>query len=51
MPAVRVVSIDNTVLVRRDQLRQRITKLSAAKLQAVCGALQLATGCDRTARP
>ena len=51
MPAVCVVSIDNTVLVRRDQLRRRITKLSTAKMRAVCDALELATGCDRTTRP
>ena len=50
MPAACVVSIDNTILVRRDQLRRRITKLSAAKMAAVCDALELATGCDRRAR-
>lgn len=40
-----VVSLDNTTLVRKSLLTDRITTLGPEKMAAVCRALNAATGC------
>ena len=45
MPASCVLSLDNISLVRPALCTERITTLSAARLQQVCESLRIATGC------
>lgn len=45
MPRECAISLDNTTLVRKALLTQRITTLAADTLAAVCAALNLATSC------
>jgi mRNA interferase MazF len=45
MPAECVASFDNLHTVRREALRERITQLSAARMQDACKALERALGC------
>jgi mRNA interferase MazF len=45
MPADCALSLDNLATVPKALLTQRITALSAAKLDELCGALRAATGC------
>jgi mRNA-degrading endonuclease toxin of MazEF toxin-antitoxin module len=40
-----VISLDNTTLVRKSLLTDRITTLGPEKMAAVCRALNAATGC------
>lgn len=44
LPEPCVASFDNLHTVRKDQLRQRITTLSAAKQRELCGVLGAALG-------
>jgi mRNA interferase MazF len=45
MPHDSVISLDNTALVRKSELTERITELGAAKMDEVCRALAVATNC------
>jgi mRNA interferase MazF len=45
MPIDCVISLDNLRTVPRALLTEPITKLDAAKLDAICAALVLSTGC------
>lgn len=45
MPQDCVLSLDNTTLVPREFLVERITRLRPERMSEVCGALALATGC------
>ena len=45
MPEPCVASFDNLHTLRRDSLRRRITRLSAAKMSDACGVLARALGC------
>jgi len=45
MPTPCVVSLDNVTVIRPALCTQRITRLTAAKMHAVCEALQKATAC------
>ena len=45
MPAECVASFDNLQTLRREALRQRITRLSAAKLDEACQVLNRALAC------
>jgi mRNA interferase MazF len=45
MPADCALSLDNLATVPKALLTQRITALSDAKLDELCGALRAATGC------
>jgi mRNA interferase MazF len=45
MPIDCVISLDNLRTVPRALLTQPITKLDATKLDAICNALVLSTGC------
>jgi len=47
MPKACVVSADNLTLVDREALGATITSLSEEKLQAICQALAVATGCEQ----
>lgn len=46
MPTDCVVSLDNTTLVPKAFLRERICTLGGRRLHEVCRALAIATGCD-----
>ena len=45
LPNPCVLSLDNLSLIRPALCTSRIARLSPAKLQAVCDALRVATGC------
>ena len=45
MPDECVLSLDNVTLVPRDFFTERICRLAPARLEEVCGALAIATGC------
>lgn len=45
MPMPCSLAADNTTLIRVSLCTERITRLSADRVQAVCAALALATGC------
>jgi mRNA interferase MazF len=45
MPATCVLSLDNLSLIRRALCTERITALSSERMEAVCTALRIATGC------
>ena len=45
MPEQCVASFDNLHTIRRDSLRQRITRLSPAKMAEACSVLVRALGC------
>jgi mRNA interferase MazF len=45
LPEVCALSLDNVTTVRKALLTERITRLPPAKLQDVCSALGVATGC------
>ncbi len=45
MPRECALSFDNLMTVPKSLLTQRITRLGAGKLDAVCSALAAATGC------
>ena len=45
MPADGVISLDNVALVPRSFFLGRITKLTAAKMDETCRALNVALGC------
>jgi len=46
MPQSCVLSLDNVILTSKALLSERITELSAAKMDEVCRALAFATGCE-----
>jgi mRNA interferase MazF len=46
MPEACVLSLDNVTLMPKAFLGERITRLSARRMRAVCQALQIATGCS-----
>ena len=45
MPAECVLSLDNLATLPKALFRERITRLSVARMTEVCRALALATGC------
>ena len=45
MPRESVLSLDNTTLVRKALLTERITTLSSERMNEVCKALDYATSC------
>ena len=45
MPRESVISLDNTTLVQKALLTERITTLGVEKMSDVCRALNYATGC------
>ena len=45
MPEACVASFDNVPTLRRDSVRQRITRLSPAKMAEACSVLARALGC------
>jgi mRNA interferase MazF len=45
MPRESVISLDNTTLVRKALLTERITTLSSERINEVCKALDYATSC------
>jgi mRNA interferase MazF len=45
MPRESVISLDNTTLVRKALLTERITTLSSERIDEVCKALDYATSC------
>ena len=45
MPSRCVLSLDNTRSLRKTQLLEHITTLSADRMDEVCAALRIATGC------
>lgn len=45
MPVACVLATDNTTLIRVSLCTERVTRLAPERLQAVCDALALATGC------
>jgi mRNA interferase MazF len=45
MPRESVISLDNTTLVRKALLTERITTLSPERMNEVCKALNYATSC------
>jgi mRNA interferase MazF len=45
MPRESVISLDNTTLVRKALLTERITTLSSERMNEVCKALDYATSC------
>ncbi len=45
MPRESAISLDNTTLIRKALLTQRITELGPEKMDEVCRALDTATGC------
>lgn len=47
MPAACCLTLDNVTLIRPSLCIERITALSAARMQEVCVALALATGSER----
>lgn len=46
MPRECALSLDNVALISKAYFRERITRLSAERLNDVCRALNLATGCS-----
>jgi mRNA interferase MazF len=45
MPQVCALSLDNLTIVPKELFRERITRLSLERLNQVCRALALASGC------
>jgi mRNA interferase MazF len=45
MPQERAISLDNTTLVRKALLTERITTLGPEKMDQICRALDYATSC------
>jgi mRNA interferase MazF len=45
MPAECVLSLDNVTSVPKSFFRERITRLSSARMSEVCRALAIASGC------
>lgn len=46
MPTSCVLTLDNVTLVRVALCKERITRLSVARMQEVCEALRIATACS-----
>ena len=47
MPSSCCLALDNVAPIRPAQCTDRITQLSPQRMQEVCAALAVATGCDR----
>ncbi len=45
MPGVCALSLDNLTVVERDGLSEPIARLTTQRMQSVCAALAVATGC------
>ena len=45
MPAECVLTLDNVLTVPKSLLTERITRLSPSRLNELCAALRVATGC------
>ena len=45
MPEECALSLDNLTTVPKELFRDRITRLSVARMNEICGALSVASGC------
>jgi mRNA interferase MazF len=46
MPVGCALSLDNLTVMPKEYFRERITRLSIERMDEVCRALAIATGCD-----